>query len=132
MTFHENTGYSLFLVMSILCKFCETQCVLRTSNTPKNPGRRFWACPKKCKVWIGWADDQPIVKPIVPAAAAVVYHCQRCTKILDLDAEVDLNVKRLSNVAQGASLHLRPLFRKEIKEMMEKDDYSCEACLFPS
>nr|XP_043613573.1 uncharacterized protein LOC122585513 isoform X1 [Erigeron canadensis] len=49
--------------------WCGKQAILRTSWTDRNPGRRFYACPKegsKCR-FIGWHDPEM---------------CQRATKII--------------------------------------------------
>jgi hypothetical protein len=42
-----------------LCKECSTPCQRNVSRTAKNPGRAFWSCPGKCKVWNGWEDEVP-------------------------------------------------------------------------
>jgi hypothetical protein len=36
---------------------CGAYCIERTSFTPKNKGKKFWACPSGCKVWNGWITD---------------------------------------------------------------------------
>jgi hypothetical protein len=41
---------------------CGAYCVERTSFTPKNKGKKFWACPSGCKVWNGWVSDLPVPK----------------------------------------------------------------------
>lgn len=39
------------------CPKCGMQCKERTSKTPKNFGKKFWACPKNCEGWIGWVGE---------------------------------------------------------------------------
>ena len=57
----------------IFCKSCQTECVARESKTAKNFGKKFWSCPKRCKVWNGWIEAVETVdssKPTKPAKPA--------------------------------------------------------------
>ena len=41
----------------IFCKECKTECLAKESRTEKNKGKKFWSCPKRCKVWNGWIES---------------------------------------------------------------------------
>lgn len=45
------------------CKDCDGQLEVRASKSAKNPGRQYWSCPSRCKVWNGWIDDDIATKP---------------------------------------------------------------------
>ncbi|KAL7613771.1 uncharacterized protein LOC122196740 [Lactuca sativa] len=40
--------------------FCGQMAIVRTAWTDKNPGRRFWGCPKEDSTcgFVGWIDPQ--------------------------------------------------------------------------
>ena len=129
------------------CSACGQDCVSRISQTEKNPGRAFWACPDKCKVWNGWIDDeqQPISLPSSKLTSAAppppfkiggkkkakqpiskeIYKCRRCEKVLDLEHEVNSNVSRYGAMGYG----LRNEIQKEIYQAFKDEEYTCEKCL---
>ena len=46
------------------CLKCDFVCGINTSQSAKNPGKRYWQCPNKClNTWNGWLDSTQCVNP---------------------------------------------------------------------
>ena len=62
----------------VACTDCGGTMIVRTSQSAKNPGRDFWACPNRCQgIFGGWVDEGPAfskkprwAKKVTPPMAA--------------------------------------------------------------
>jgi hypothetical protein len=128
----------------VKCRDCGNKCRLLISKTPRNPGRKFWSCPKGCKTWNGWAaadyssdsdssdsdssSSEELERARKKTSAAKDYRCAKCDKVLDLGHEVSNHIRRFSETMPYAAA-MRGEFMREINEAAASGEYTCEKCL---
>jgi hypothetical protein len=124
------------------CKECNSICKQRTSKTSKNYGKTFWGCTKGCKSWNGWVDNEKkslkrkvitteIEKEKKPKLSkiSITHHCVQCDKILDIEHEIQNNIKRYSNSLNYPKDLIYVNLKSELTDAITSGDYICEACL---
>jgi hypothetical protein len=74
-------------------------------------------------------DTEPVPPKTDIKLPKISHYCQECDKILDLDHEVDNNVKRYSGHLNYPQEMLRLHLKSELQEAITSGEYTCESCL---
>lgn len=108
----------------ITCTDCGSEAVERTSQSAKNPGRKYWSCPTPKHAWIGWVDQ--VKKPETREESSViippVQTCVKCKQELSLDKELDIYSVAWEQGEEEPT-------REQVVSMFTTGDYMCASCV---